>query len=174
MKSLLIILSFIGALCSHINSQCSTLIQMVDVMVEGCILPEVVSTSERLLPCFYPPEYNQLEEGDFAYIDYTETSCLSFCQLGTDVNITCLSLPVALANVEENKLIVFPNPVESFAFFRGDEINYLRLYTNCGILLAELQQPGINGIDMTSQTRGIYILQLFTKSKVYTRRIIKI
>lgn len=175
MKSFLITLSIICAICTDINSQCSTLIQMVDVMVEGCILPEVVSTSEILLPCSYPPEYTQLEEGDFAYIDYTDTSCISFCQIGNDVHITCLSLAVGLADKESvDKLLVFPNPVESFINIQTDEINYLRLYTNCGILVTEMQQPGINRFDMTSQTRGIYFLQMFTKTKVYTRRIIKV
>ena len=174
MKSLLITLSLISAIYSGINSQCSTLIQMVDVGVEGCVLPMIVETSEILLPCSAPPEFNKLEEDDFGYIDFIDTSCINICQLGRNVHITCFSFAVSTTNEEPGNLFIFPNPVESFIEIRGEEINYLRLYNNCGILIAELQQENIKGFDMANQTSGTYILQLFTKTKVYLRRFIKL
>ena len=110
MKNIFLSLLFFAFYISTTKAQCSTYVQMA-LTIENCLVPVIVSSQQILMPCSAPTGYYQLLLGDFAYIDYTPSGCITTCILGLEVDITCYTPTVGIENQEPvNEIKIFPNP----------------------------------------------------------------
>jgi hypothetical protein len=175
MKPILFFLFLQFACHFKLISQCNTYIQMVDVGVEGCVLPVIVNTQQLLLPCSAPAEFYQLEKGDFGYVEYTLSACANICLLGPEVDITCFSFPVDTKDqtIKEG-ITIFPNPVQEEVFIKGEDIIQVRLYSDTGIQMLELNHPDITHINTAGLNQGVYFLQVLTSEQTYLKRFVKV
>lgn len=169
----LLCLCFISCI-STTRAQCSTYIQIVSG-VEGCLFPVIVSSQQMLLPCSAPAGFFQLNDGDFAYIDYTPSSCINVCMTGLNVDITCLSLPVGIENQETvGKVKIYPTIFESQINIEGDNISKIEVYTVCGTKIKELKNFNLSIIDLSDLSKGVYFLKVITNDQNKIRKIVKI
>lgn len=175
MQSLKYILFFIG-ICSlfrqPIHGQCSVYIQM-QPKVE-CVLPVVVNNLEVLNPCSAPADFYTLESGDFAYIEYRDTTCNTICQNGREVVITCVSFPVGFDDTRSDEPIkVYPTVFQSVVHLEGNNIRKAELYNNCGVRLKTFTTFPPTGIRLLEYGPGTYYFKIYTPNGVQVSRVIK-
>ena len=172
------ILSILLCCCLISNAtaqQCSIYIQMVPLGAEDCVLPQIVATGELLLPCAALAGFNQLEEGDFAYIDYIETGCLSYCQAGDEVDITCLSFPVGFVKEEAGEEIkVFPTVVRDWVYVEGEGIVQVEVYNEWGGRIKIIKEPDVSSIEVGSFVSGIYFIRIMTGKEIRVKKVFKL
>jgi len=162
--------------CSFANmtlhAQCSVYIQM-QPHVE-CVLPVVVNNLERLNPCSAPAEFYTLESGDFAYIEYRDTSCNTICQAGREVVITCVSFPVGFDNAKLDEPVkVYPTVFQSIVHLDGKNIIKAEFYNDCGVLLKTFKTFPQTGIRLLEYGPGTYYFKIYTPNGVQVSRVIK-
>ena len=158
--------------CMTLHAQCSIYIQM-QPHVE-CVLPVVVNTLEVLNPCAAPPEFYSLESGDYAYIEYRDTSCSTICQAGHEVIITCVQFPVGFDNAKLDEPIkVFPTIFQSVVHLEGKNIIKAELYNNCGTRLKSFTVFPQTGIRLLEYGPGTYYFKIFTPNGVQVSSVIK-
>lgn len=148
---------------------------MLPLGIEGCVLPRVVATEEFLQPCSAPAGFNQLNEGDFAYIDYIQSGCLNFCQCCDEVDITCFSLPVGIGDPEvTDQIKIFPTLVQDRIYIEGNGIHQIELYDDRGAQVLKLKEPDVFNIDIADLGAGIYFIRVMTKNQIWVRKLIKL
>ncbi len=158
---------------SAAKAQCNVYIQMVHAV--ECVLPQVVSTQEILLPCSAPVGFSQLKAGDFAYIDFTDTTCNSICLQGRAVTITCLSIPLATENPGlQNAINVFPTLVQSYITIEGKDIRKAEVYNDCGVRMMTYMESPLTTIHVEDLSPGIYFVKLWTQQEMQIKKIIKL
>ena len=174
MKNIFLSFLFFVTFISTTQGQCSTYVQMV-LSAESCLVPVIVSSQQMLMPCSAPASFYQLSLGDFAYIDYTLSSCASTCQQGLNVDITCSSITVGIENQEAaNKIKIFPTPFQSEINIEGNNITKIELYNVSGALLLELKNTNISIIDLSFLNQGVYFIKLVTDNQIMIKKIVKI
>ena len=172
-KCILSCLFFIS-LVTTTRAQCTTYVQMVSG-VEGCLFPVIVSTQQTLLPCSAPAGFFQLNDGDFAYIDYTPSSCITVCMAGLNVDITCFSSAVGIENREAiNKIKIFPTLFQSQINIEGADITKIEIFNVCGTKIIELKNLNLPQIDLFHLSNGVYFLKVITKEQTEIKKIVKI
>lgn len=132
-----------------------------------CVLPQIVGTTEVLMPCSSPAGFGDLAIGTIALITYSPGSCASFCMEGTDVDISAYTVQSSSAGIEENKLAtfikVFPQPTSGiFTVESSQSIEIIELYSTQGELILTKNGQETNTIDITSFESGIYMLKVKT------------
>ena len=158
--------------CMTLQAQCSIYIQM-QPHVE-CVLPVVVNTLEVLNPCSAPPEFYSLQSGDYAYIEYRDTSCNSICLAGHSVVITCVQFPVGFDDGKSDEPIkVFPTVFQSVVHLEGKNIIKAELYNNCGVRLKSFTVFPQTGIRLLEYGPGTYYFKIYTPTSVQVSRVIK-
>jgi len=174
-RSITITVILIICLIPKVSTQCNTYIQILPLGIEGCVLPQVVATQQFLLPCSAPDGFNQLNEGDFAYIDYIQSGCLNFCQCCDEVDITCFSLPTAVGDPEAtDEIKIFPTLVEDRIYIEGDGIQQIELYDDRGAVILKLEKPDVFHIDAADFGAGIYFIRVIVKNQIWVKKIIKL
>ena len=99
--------------------------------------------------------------------------------MDSDKNITALFIMDATGGTNdvslEDRFKVYPNPVESTLFIEVDniEVSRFELYTVLGKKIKSLKANDGNTLDVTSLSKGGYILNVITEKGVLTKRIIK-
>jgi hypothetical protein len=162
-------------LISSANAQCSILIQMKELGIEGCVLPQVVSTQQFLVPCSVPPGYNQLEVGDFAYIEYIDSACSNICQISPEVAITCLSFPVGIDYSQiADEIKIFPTLVRNRIYIEGNDIYQIELFDDRGVQVMKRKGPDVSVLDVSDFEAGIYFIKVNAKSQILVRKIVKL
>lgn len=168
-------------LCCCLNSnisaqQCDTYIQMVALVIDGCgVLPQIVGTSQFLLPCSAPAGYNQLEEGDFAYIEYSNAGCANICLAAPEVDITCLSFPVGVGEEEaENEIKVFPTIVQDQVYIEGKDIIRIEVYDDRGVQMIIFKEPNVTTIDMGCFGPEVYFIRVMTEKRIQIKKVFKL
>ena len=157
---------------NKIHAQCSIYIQM-QPHVE-CVLPVVVNTLEVLNPCSAPPEFYSLESGDYAYVEYRDTSCNSICLAGHGVVITCVQFPVGFDDAKLDEPIkVYPTVFQSVVHIEGKNIIKAELYNDCGVRLKSFTVIQPTGIRLLEFGPGNYYFKIFTPNSVQVSRVIK-
>jgi len=163
MKHYGFILVLFFASLQTIGAQCSTLIQMVNTGIEGCVLPVIVDSNVVLLPCSAPQAFYALEEGDYAYIDYQSTSCINICQFGQDVDITCFTgLTSIRDDLKNGPLHVFPTPADSWIRIEGQDLQQVEIFDAEGILVSAIENLTPAGIDISALPSGVYFAKVKT------------
>ena len=166
----LIIQCTVASLTLH--AQCSIYIQM-QPHVE-CVLPVVVNNLEVLNPCSAPADFYTLESGDFAYIEYRDTTCNTICQAGREVVITCVSFPVGFDNAKPDEPIkVYPTVFQNVVHLEGKNIRKAELYNNCGVRIKSFTSFPPTGIRLLEYGPGTYYFKIYTPNGVQVSRIIK-
>jgi hypothetical protein len=134
-----------------------------------CVLPKVVSTQVLLLPCSSPAGFNQLVAGDFAMIDYTPSSCGSFCMQGIPVDITCFN-PVYVGMGEtksENKINFYFNPTTNNLSIKTPQKATVDIFNMQGQIIKTLQtREDKTHVDVSALPSGMYILKLKCNEEV--------
>ena len=163
-------------LSETLPGQCTTLIQMEDIGVEGCSLPVIVETHQILLPCVAPDSFwIDVSVGEQAYIDYIlHPGCANICQLGLNVEITCYNLITGIQNSdEENVIRLFPTLAHSTIVIEGKNINSVTIFNSNGIPVIQ-KIDWISGIlDVSELEPGIYFARLRTSSSSRINKFIK-
>jgi len=77
----------------------------------------------------------------------------------------------------ENEIMVFPNPVSNklSVHSKSGDIQNLELLDVFGksLLNIPLQKNGINSIDMSEFSCGVYLLQITTEDNQFTRKVLR-
>jgi hypothetical protein len=168
-----------GIFCiSHItdvNTQCATYIQIVPLGFEGCSLPQIVETHEYLTPCSAPLEFYQLHEGDYAYIDYVASGCANICQVGNEVDITCISFPVGIGDLNVgDEIKIFPTLAQDRICLQGNDVIQIEIYNDRGVRMMNITEPEVLIIDVAGMGPGIYFLKISTKYQQQVKKIVKL
>jgi len=173
MKKYILIFLFLISFISKTQAQCSVYIQMVSAV--ECLLPMVVSSQQILSPCSAPTGFYQLTAGEYAYIDYTPSSCITTCQQGPNIDITCFSQTVGVEYQEViNEIKIFPTLFQSVINIKGDKINKIEIYDVSGTQFLELKNINSSIIDLSFLNKGVYLIKLITNDQIIIKKIVKV
>ena len=157
---------------NKIYAQCSIYIQMRPHV--ECVLPVVVNTNEVLTPCSAPSGFYNLESGDYAYIEYQDSSCNTICLAGHEVVITCFSFPVGADNPAIDEPIkVYPTVFQSIVHLDGKNIIKAEFVNDCGVRLKSFTTFPPTGIRLPEYGPGTYYFKIYTPNGVQVSRVIK-
>ena len=84
--------------------------------------------------------------------------------------------PVGINNLNSNmQFRFFPNPVNNKLFFEGieNENTEISVLTIDGKILKQMNEKGINQIDLSDLQKGTYLLKIINSKIVYFKKIIK-
>lgn len=162
-KRIIFMLFFLIVVNTSIFGQCSTYIQMVDIGIEGCSLPIIVETQQILMPCSTPAGFWDLDIGEFAYVDYTISGCATFCQVGSEVDITCFNRLTDIKNEQKvTKIKFFPTITESSIFIDGIDLRSANFYDLQGRLVITKSLLTSGKVDISDLPSSIYYVQVIT------------
>ena len=162
---------------ANIKAQCSVLVVMEQVNLDGCsVMPRIITTAgPHLFPCSAPDGFNQLKVGDYVYIDYIESGCNNFCLYGNRVDITCFSLTVGIENQDKNDEIkIYPTLVQSKIYLEGNDIVQIELYNDRGIQMLKMNNLDGLSLDVADLDAGIYFVRIITKNQIQVNKIVKL
>ncbi len=84
-----------------------------------------------------------------------------------------LNAPVGLEQVENDGLIVYPNPTKDIVYFTANA-NRVQVFNTLGQLLIEERRDfGINSVSLESLEKGIYRVRLWIGDKYTNRTVVK-
>lgn len=103
------------------------------------------------------------------YYYYGNDAVLTNAEFTSD----CFTTVSVADNVVAQKLIeVYPNPTESLVKWNGITAQTVEVMDNTGRVVLNVAQP--NGtVDISSLTKGVYILRLENEEGIYTSRVLK-
>ena len=160
----------------NITAQCSTLVVMEKVILDGCtVMPRVISSGEYLFTCDEPDGFNQLEAGDTVFIDYVQSGCANFCQFGSEVDVTCFEMTVGIEDQETaDDIKVFPTLVESHIYFEGNDIIQIEVYNDRGVPMMNIKEPEVFYLDVVDLGPGVYFIRVITNNGIEVKKIVKL
>lgn len=87
---------------------------------------------------------------------------------------------ISLINVIDKKIIIYPNPIQDiFKFEIGNELSLIgctyQIINSIGqIVLIDKVQNSIQSIDLSKLNSGMYFLEIFTKEKMVSQKLVKL
>ncbi len=174
MKKLMLTVLFFMAIVAKSQAQCNTYVH-IEAGVDACMFAVIVSTLQTLTPCSAPPEYAQLTVGDYAYINFTPSSCVTTCMAGTLVDITCVQLITGIENTEAtHSLNVFPTLFQSEINIEGKDITNIEIDDALGTQLLVIKYPNAAPIDLSMLSKGVYFVKIRFNNQTIIKKIVKI
>ncbi len=174
MKKLMLTLMLFMAIVVKSQAQCNTYVH-IEAGVDACMFAVIVSTLQTLTPCSAPPEYAQLTVGDYAYINFTPSSCPTTCMAGTLVDITCVQLITGIENTEAaNTLKVFPTLFQSEINIEGNGITNIEIDDALGSPLLVFKYQNAAPIDLSMLSKGVYFVKIRFNNQTIVKKIVKI
>ena len=96
---------------------------------------------------------------------------LSFDEIQT--LFTSYSLVSEINDIDNNEIIIYPNPVKNTLFIVGVSENmWMSIYNFQGNMI-QRKQVQDNNLDISNLTKGIYLIKFETKSGTITRKFFK-
>src|SRR5690606_9668097 len=117
------------------------------------------------------PETTPLVDDTTYWVTQTINGCESEA---TDITVDDDTL--GTGNVNETDFTYYPNPVKNKLYFKGTEkVQTVQVYDMSGSLLINQQNKanGTQEVDVTSLSKGAYIVKAHTEKEVKTFKIIK-
>jgi hypothetical protein len=148
---------------------------MVDIGVEGCVLPVIVESQQILLPCLVPAGYNEFDVGEYAYIDYQPLGCSNVCLLGLEVEITCLNIITGIENQgKESVMNIYPTLADSRVVIEEKDIQRVEFFDTRGLSMMVIENLEAGEIDISGLAAGVYFVRIKTRSATRVVTLIKI
>jgi len=174
--SLIIFLKIL--LTQTLLAQCSTLIQMVDIGIEGCSLPVVLETNQVVFPCSAPVGFwSDITVGEYAYINYDiSLGCSNVCQAtSTYVEITCYNLVTSIENQSQNNEIrILPTLTYSKIIIEAKGVKSVDIFNSQGVPVIPKADLMSGILDVSELVAGMYFVSVRTNSSTRVIKFVKI
>ena len=77
-----------------------------------------------------------------------------------------------IENIDSSLTNIFPNPVKNTLYISGDSNNYnIKVYSLLGQIV--ISDYNVNEVDVSSLTKGVYLIKISTENSTITKRFIK-
>ncbi|HFX17835.1 MAG TPA: T9SS type A sorting domain-containing protein [Flavobacteriales bacterium] len=139
-----------------------------------------ISNSNPNLDLSYVPTANStyvINQGSTTYYNTNAYGSLDLAGqtriMDTAIDLGALEYQSVTA-VEDVSLLqfsVYPNPVQSVLFVNIDDVKKIEMYNMSGVKIMTVNQH--NQIDVSTLSKGIYLIKVYTGDKVGYKRIIK-
>jgi Secretion system C-terminal sorting domain len=142
-----------------------------------CVLPQVVSSGEILVPCAAPSAFYQLPVGTevLVYIK-SHPGCAEFCLQDSVVEIVCFKSDVSgtssPAGKPENSILLYPNPASASVFYTNFDSGMIRITDTKGNVVLDLKTNPTHQIDIEQLIPGIYFTSFINKERIVVKKLI--
>jgi hypothetical protein len=88
-----------------------------------------------------------------------------------DIILNCGSLTTGIYQSVNNtdEINIYPNPAKDKVYIKAEETGEIKLFDLLG---SEIITTKTNEIDISSLSDGVYFMQIDTRAKIYTQKII--
>ena len=79
-----------------------------------------------------------------------------------------------MSDINKNEIAIYPNPVREILHFKSSyNISKIEIYDLSGKLLFVKSGDNIVNVNMQNLSNAIYVVKIYSKDEVVTRKIIK-
>jgi hypothetical protein len=82
--------------------------------------------------------------------------------------------PLSVSDINKNEIAIYPNPVKEIINFKSpNNISKIEIYDLSGKLLLSKSTENIDNLDIHNLSNAIYIVKIYSKGEIVTKKIIK-
>lgn len=172
MKSVFFYLIALNAFITtnFIYAQCST--EVIIIQGVECKLPKVTSNNTILLPCTDTFNISGAPVGTKFNIDFIPSNCISICQQGLMVDITCAHIITKVIEPEEEETTVYTDVSGNNLIVLSTKATAIQIIDLSGKIILS-QKKNIQSVDISGIVPGIYLARLISSSESETFKFIK-
>jgi len=82
--------------------------------------------------------------------------------------------PLSVSDINKSEIAIYPNPVREILHFKSsNNISKIEIYDLSGKLLLAKSAENIDNVNLQNLSNAIYIIKIYSKDEVFTKKIIK-